>query len=317
MMLMNSGTTTQTEVMSRVQNKEQVEVGELQHGQGRLAPCPKVALLAVCQYAYHNLVHIFEPDRGFLTNGWGIAVYLDGKGALIIKEALPGATSRLSKFLSTYDLLTSKTIIAHVRKANRGAVRFSNSHPFSRVLGGRDYAFAHNGTIHYSRMLVGGRFSPVGSTDSERLFCAISDHIDKEGIRSWSDRDLFSLREFLLTVNHRPTKDETKPNKINLLLSDGATVICYNDTFGRGTLHRLMSPCCNNNRAGGATADNVHGDEGKSARSLVILATKPLNKDPGWVAMASGELCAFRDGGMVFSSEGDSVGAQKQSKKRL
>lgn len=248
-------------------------------------------------------------------DGWGIAAYPDGKGALIIKEAIPAATSKLSRFLSAYGLLTSKTIIAHVRKANRGAVRFSNSHPFSRVLGGRDYTFAHNGTVRKSRMLVGGRFSPLGSTDSERLFCSILDHLDKEGIRSWSDRELYGLRDFLLTVNRRPTKDGMKPNKINLLLSEGATLICYNDVFGKGTLHRLMIPCCDNNRAGGATAGNVHSDNGKSGTSFIILATKPLDNDPGWKAMEPGELCAFRNGAMVFSSEGASADAKEQSKK--
>lgn len=248
-------------------------------------------------------------------DGWGVAAYPDGKGALIIKEDLPGATSELSKYLSTYDLLKSRIIIGHVRRANRGAVRFSNSHPFSRVLGGRDYAYAHNGTVQDSRMLVGGRFQPIGSTDSEPLFCAILDHVDKNGIRNWSDNDLFSLRELLLTVNRRPTKDPQKPSKINILLTDGQTLICYNDFFGRGTLHRLILARSGGLDAGSAGADNVQGDEEKSARSLVILATKPLNKDPGWVAMAHGELCAFRNGVMVFSGSAESTGIKKQSKK--
>jgi predicted glutamine amidotransferase len=235
-------------------------------------------------------------------DGWGLAVYPDGKGALVIKEDLPGATSKLSKFLSTYDLLKSKIIIGHVRKASRGAVRFSNSHPFSRELGGVQYVLAHNGTIRGSRRLSLGRFTPVGSTDSERLFCSLLDHIDKDGIRSWSEKNLFGLRDFLLTTNRRPTRDEAKPNKINLLLSDGTTLICYNDSFGRGTLHRLMIPFCETLHVGNTLSDQANGDDRIPKRSLVVLATRPLDNDPGWVAMQSGELCALRDGQLVFSS---------------
>ena len=37
--------------------------------------------------------------------------------------------------------------VAHVRKATVGAPGLQNTHPFKRVLWGRDWVFAHNGTL--------------------------------------------------------------------------------------------------------------------------------------------------------------------------
>src|SRR5271157_1711917 len=71
-------------------------------------------------------------------DGWGIALYPDGKAVQVIKEAIPAASSKLSEFLSTYEHLCSKIFVAHVRKASPGlAVTFSNSHPFCREVRGK------------------------------------------------------------------------------------------------------------------------------------------------------------------------------------
>jgi len=80
-------------------------------------------------------------------------------------------------------------MIAHIRYATTGAVSLENVHPFSRELWGIQWTFAHNGqvpkfdasTALEDQPLLGQKttiddlhYNPVGDTDSEAVFCAIS-----------------------------------------------------------------------------------------------------------------------------------------------
>jgi len=243
------------------------------------------------------------PEGEGNPDGWGIAVYPDGRAVQVIKEHIPAASSRLSEFLSTYEHLCSKIFIAHVRKASRGVVSYSNTHPFSREVMGREYAFAHNGTIHSIRRFSPSRRKPVGNTDSEHLFCYILSFIEQRGICGWTEEDLFEFWKFLIGINRRPTKDQEKPNKLNLLLSDGETLISYSDFYGIGTLYRLMLRVHGEVLARGRKLSACSQIMGNNEESICIVATRPVSCDKLWVSMEPGELCAFRNGVQVFSSE--------------
>src|SRR5208337_2115149 len=160
-----------------------------------------------------------RSEGGGNPDGWGIALYPDEKGVQLIKEHIPAASSKLSEFLSTYERLCSKIFVAHVRRASRGVVTYSNTHPFCRELRGREYAFCHNGTIRNIRRFPFGRHRPVGKTDSEHLFCHILSFIEERGISVWTEENLFDLWRFLISINRRSWQDQTKPNKLNILLS--------------------------------------------------------------------------------------------------
>jgi predicted glutamine amidotransferase len=82
------------------------------------------------------------------------------------------AASPLARFVRDHPIKTLLAV-AHVRKRTRGPVSLVNTHPFVRELWGRQFVFAHNGTIKGARRLTLGRFRPVGTTDSEHAFCAL------------------------------------------------------------------------------------------------------------------------------------------------
>jgi glutamine amidotransferase len=248
------------------------------------------------------------PEGEGNPDGWGIAFYPDGKAAQVIKEAIPAASSKLSEFLSTYEHLCSKIFIAHVRKASRGVVTYSNTHPFSREVMGREFSFAHNGTIRGFRRLSLGRHKPVGDADSEHLFCHILDYIAHSGISGWTEEDLLEFWKFLIAINRRPTRDETKPNKLNLLLSDGETLIAYTDFFGLGTLHQLMLRVHGEVLSCGRKLSACSQLKDNGEESIGIIATRPVSGDKLWLSMDPGELCALRNGVQVFST-GKATGA--------
>jgi predicted glutamine amidotransferase len=235
-------------------------------------------------------------------DGWGIACYPDGKALQLIKESIPASKSKLAWFLATYEHLSSKVFIAHVRKASRGEVTYSNSHPFSRELRGIEYSYAHNGTIRSFRGLRPGRFKPIGDTDSERLFCLILKFIRERRTIDWNEDDFIEFWKFLVGINRMILKGQERPNKINLLLSDGETLIAYSDLYGRGVLHRLLLREYGESLADGNGSSEHHQINDGTAKSIGVVATKPVSGSKLWVSMEPGELCAMRNGVLVFST---------------
>ncbi len=134
------------------------------------------------------------------VDGWGVASY-EGKGSRCWKEIEPCATSLIANVLTTHPIRTL-TMISHVRLATQGQTdRLENVHPFIRTLWGFEFSFAHNGRLKESetslevavviciiyfdlvpsghmpkvmkQQLWKGQYEPIGTTDSERLFCLI------------------------------------------------------------------------------------------------------------------------------------------------
>ncbi len=120
-------------------------------------------------------------------DGWGLAFYPDkGNASLVIKEPGTASQSKLSGFLCDYELVKSRIFVAHVRRSSQGGVSYRNTHPFSRELQGREYVFAHNGTLkEYKNSLNLGRFQPLGQTDSEYAFCYLLAQLEIKSIHKW------------------------------------------------------------------------------------------------------------------------------------
>ena len=103
------------------------------------------------------------------ADGWGLALY-DGKFARSFLEPTPACTSVMAEFLRNHPIKTLLAI-AHVRRKTRGRASLENTHPFKRVLWGRHFAFAHNGTLPHIKQRRLRVEHPVGETDSEHAFC--------------------------------------------------------------------------------------------------------------------------------------------------
>lgn len=141
-------------------------------------------MITMCELLALNFNRPVTPDislRAFRLrgmdnpDGWGLAYYAD-ESVQVFKEPICCARSELSRFLCNYDSVRSQVIIGHVRKQmpGEGTVGRRNTHPYTRELYGRDYIFAHNGTLtgDYQAMDT-GRFLPVGTSDTEHVFlCA-------------------------------------------------------------------------------------------------------------------------------------------------
>ena len=179
--------------------------------------------------------------RGGVTgphkDGWGIVFY-EGKGTRTFLEPKAGAYSEIARLVQKYPI-KSKTVIAHIRRANIGAVCLENTHPFTRELWGENWTFAHNGRLFGIKKKKLKFYHPIGTTDSEHAFCWVLDSIRSEFPKKPSSAKLKDLIKKLLN-------DLNELGICNILLSDGKRLYAFCSTalswitrkapFGQATL---------------------------------------------------------------------------------
>src|SRR5689334_8391244 len=100
---------------------------------------PASAHFSMCKFGNRD-----TPD----VDGWGLAWYPD-QSASVIKEPVSWRNSQYTVFLEKYPALLSTVYIAHIRhKTVGGKPTHADTHPFLREHSGKDYVFAHNGTLN-------------------------------------------------------------------------------------------------------------------------------------------------------------------------
>ena len=229
------------------------------------------------------------------ADGWGLAWYPDESLAMV-KEPMKWEQSKHSGFLKSYQGLRSRIYIGHVRHKTTGSTpRHSDTHPFARELNGREYCFAHNGTIEgpYWELPL-GRYHPVGTTDSEYLFCHLLEEIAARGA-GWLDKPegWVWLNEYLNELN--------KLGRINCLLSDGQRLFCYHDLGGwKGLAIRKVYIADAGTRTFG-DPDLVVDLASAGVNHGFVIATRPLSPS-GWHNFEPGELMVLAGGIVRLSS---------------
>ena len=219
-------------------------------------------------------------------DGWGVAFYPDKRAASIIKEPRPSPESPMANFLQRQGFIRSKVIISHVRRMSKGERSYRNTHPFRRELYGREWCFAHNGTI--LRDLPKPRFyTPMGETDSERAFCIIMDRLRDLG----KDADLAVISE----VIERTAREFSSLGDFNFLMSDGERLYAF--WSGYSQLHYVVRVPPHERRVSLIDEDfEVDLSEIKGSREVAtLIATRPLT-DENWIRFPVKRLLIFEDG---------------------
>jgi len=234
-------------------------------------------------------------------DGWGIAWYEEGDVRLV-KEAGAAHASACIRFLAEHPFST-RCAVSHIRRATQGATAVRNCQPFARELGGTMHVFAHNGDLDRERLrrrLPLGSERPVGESDSEHAFCALlarlrADWTRRGGAPPFEER-LARVAEFAAELRTL--------GPANFLYSDGDALFAHGHERTQADariappgLHVLARRC---DRAG-ATFDTAGLSIGPEAaeQRVVLFASVPLTAEPGWRALAPGEIVAARDGEIV------------------
>jgi predicted glutamine amidotransferase len=211
-----------------------------------------------------------EPD------GTGVG-WFDGDGRAHVRKQAKAAYGDAT-FAAEAHELTSKTFVAHIRFASTGALELSNTHPFEQD--GR--LFAHNGVIEDLGALeahLGDAMSLVkGDTDSERFFALITREIAANG----GDVEAGIAAACAWVAAHLPLL------ALNFVLATADTMwaLRYPQTHDLHVLAREPGTPLEHSSSLGTRVRSEHG----AKRPLVVLASEQMDEDPGWRALASGEL---------------------------
>ena len=233
--------------------------------------------------------------RGGLTSdhvdGWGVAFY-DEKGCRVFQDDQPASHSPLADYLRRTPI-KSKLVVAHVRKATQGEVQAANCHPFQREWLGRTWVFAHNGDLGTFQAPRVCQDMPVGSTDSERAFCALMTHLrshfkDHQQSPEWPE---------LAPVIATYAAELASYGNFNMLLSDGHALYAHCSTH----LHLLTRhhPFPHAHLVDLDVSLDL-GPLNAAGDVMTLLATEPLTLDEPWQALKTGEFLVCVDGQEVW-----------------
>jgi len=245
------------------------------------------------------------------ADGWGLAWYPD-RALAMVKQPVRWSV-QTNQFLEHYPGLLSSIYVAHVRQRTTGsAPTHADTHPFARELNGRDYCFAHNGTLtgeFWQRPL--GRFKPIGATDSEYFFCLLlaelesfahvtdeiaeARHTDpaQNNGRIGAEERWRWLHRFLLHMNGY--------GRLNCILSDGERLLVYHDMHGWKNLtyrNVYLQQDAEQTFGDATVAVNL---QAQPVNHGVIVATNPLSIE-GWERFSAGEMKILCQGNVAFSA---------------
>jgi predicted glutamine amidotransferase len=208
-----------------------------------------------------------------LPDGWGIGYYPGGEpSASVLKEPAPASGSIRSELVKAWDHLASGIFVVHIRSATWGQNSDANTQPFVRVHGGREWLIGHSGSLK-ERIAVSGRFAPVGSTDTELIFCDLLDRFADAGWASIGDCDLHKLRLALEELNEL--------GSLSLVISDGQSLLVYADAHDEGGLFlaHLLPPHGPSLAFGDEELGVDLTSRGVISRKCVVVASNPLTYD--------------------------------------
>lgn len=216
-------------------------------------------------------------------DGWGISYYNQRPDPEVAHGL--GAAYQDPDFERVSGLVSSRTVVAHLRLASVGTVTHRNAHPFIY----KHWTFAHNGTIcdwaeHSQEVesLIDSDFLGLikGETDSERCFYLFLTHL--RAMNALENATLPQLAHAValtaeqVTERTRTSDPEKPPTATNFLVSDGRLMVATRRHRSLFFSERLKDPS-----QGGQSAPHAPPENGTALAQLVI-ASEELSQEAHW-----------------------------------
>ncbi|MCA9684808.1 MAG: class II glutamine amidotransferase, partial [Myxococcales bacterium] len=226
----------------------------------------------------------------------------------VFKEAAPPHGERRPTYAHGIEQLASSQFIVQVRHARWGSEdRLANTQPFLRSWRGRDWLFAHGGSLEHRLEASAERlFEPVGSTDSELMFCELLNNIADRRWRNLGYADFALMQQWFAGFNDY--------GKVNAVLSDGRDIVVYVDRSAPLQLWTLHPP------HGSMVFSGQHLEVDLAARGIksqkgVLISSDPIAPRGDCKAVCSelapGSLVVIREGAILQRIEPAAEGTGK------
>lgn len=227
-------------------------------------------------------------------DGWGVAYYVDG-APHVTKSAAGAMDDALFRRVS--GIVSSETVVAHIRKATQGSMTVLNSHPFQY---GR-WVMAHNGDVprfpevrEALDMAIAPRLRRfiLGDTDSERVFFLFLTELSKYGElggRLGVEEVAKSLRDTVALVRRiADVGGDSGRALLTLLVTNGQVMAAhhggkelYYSTWKRRCADRDVCPSLSNVCEAASLTGHVNH---------MLIASEPLQGENVWEPLAEGDI---------------------------
>jgi predicted glutamine amidotransferase len=215
-----------------------------------------------------------EPD------GTGLGAF-DERGVAVVSKQAIAAYEDLA-FAREARELVSATFVAHIRYASTGPVARANTHPFEQ----QGCLFAHNGVIgdlaRLEQELGEQRALVRGDTDSERFFALVTRRTEQHG--GDVTAGLMAAAQFVAA--------ELPLYALNVVLITATELwaLRYPETHGLFVLERGVAEGRRHLDHASAAGTVRVRSAAAAHHSVVVVASEPMDEDPGWRALGAGEL---------------------------
>lgn len=232
-------------------------------------------------------------------DGWGVAYYIAGTPHLIKSDK---STVDDTLFKKVSGVVSSQTVLAHVRKATEGALNILNTHPFQFG----NWVFAHNGNIknfdHHKEQILSyidpelKRFI-LGSTDSELIFFFILTKLKKEidlsnRVCPYSKLEKavkLSMDEIQKIIGPHSLIDNAGESEtyLTFLMTNGESMIAHQG--GKQLFYSTYKRSCPDRDSCSSFSEVCEAATSTGYVNHLIFASEPLSGDNIWLPMELGE----------------------------
>jgi glutamine amidotransferase len=236
----------------------------------------------------------FHPD------GWGVAYYVGG-APHVIKSVSTAVSDKLFQHVS--GVVTSETVLAHLRKATQGELTIVNTHPFQYG----SWVMVHNGNIRdfpAVRDRLVERISPVvrrfilGSADTEVIFYLLISEMMRRCELERPGYPLDVLADAVRTVVDEICElagpicedDGASPdnNFLSFVLTNGRTMIAHQG--GKAIHASTHKRRCSERNSCPYFKPECEGEIDSGFVSHLIFSSEPLQGENVWKAMKPREM---------------------------
>ncbi len=231
-------------------------------------------------------------QSGQHPDGWGVAHYVDG--APHVTRA-PSTALNDAIFHRLSGIVSSETVLAHVRKATVGPKTVLNCHPFQYG----KWVFAHNGEIRRfaeKRAELLDEVAPrlrryiLGDTDSEVLFFLLLTELSGHGPLA----SRLGIDELLAAIRATVTKvralcdTETDPSPLTFIVTDGVTMAASQG--GKELYLSIHKSRCSDRDACPHLAPECETPSAAGNVNHMVFSSEVICGDNVWSELASGDV---------------------------
>ncbi|MEM9691313.1 MAG: class II glutamine amidotransferase [Myxococcota bacterium] len=225
-------------------------------------------------------------------DGWGVAFYVDGAPHL---TRAPSTALNDALFHRLSGVVSSETVIAHIRKATRGQNTVLNCHPFQYG----HWVFAHNGDIpefatqrQDLMQCVAPRFRRfvLGDTDSEVVFFILMSQLANYGPlnQRHSARDVMRAARDTVTLVREVCDVGDRPSLLTFLVTDGTTLVAHHG--GKDVFLSTHKNRCRDRDQCPHLAPECEAPTKTGFVNHFIISSEVIDGDNVWTPLEYGEL---------------------------